>query len=121
MKTILKTIGTVLVYLGLVPVVALVFAYLSGFIIVGKDYSEEATVGIITHHGFPIWFIGTAPGISIMSSWHIDRFGANIAIWYVLLFAAAVVMHFNIRKKRSSNNAMHATSETATVSSSHDG
>ena len=105
MKVVFRAIGVLLIYFGILPFLALVVAYLSGFIIVGKDYSGEATVGIVTHHGFPVWFVGTAPGISIMSSWHLDRFAVNIGIWFLMLLTIGIVLHIRIRKKRSSNQA----------------
>ena len=94
-----------MIYFGLLPFLALVVAYLSGFIVVDTDYSEEATVGIVTHHGFPVWFLGTAPGISIMSSWHVDRFAVNIGIWLLMLLTIGIALHIRIRKKRRSNQA----------------
>ena len=58
-----------------------IIGYFSGFITVMIDPSTEATIGITRLQGFPIWFYKAAPGISIMSSWHLNRFLCNTAFW----------------------------------------
>jgi hypothetical protein len=101
MRRLLTLLGLGFLYVGCIPVLALIAAYLSAFIVVGKDYSAEATVGMITLRGFPVWFLETAPGISIMSSWHFARFGINFGIWFLLLLCAGIATHVMIKKKGS--------------------
>jgi hypothetical protein len=96
-------LGAAFLYIGAIPLLALVAAFLTGFIVVGEDHSELATIGILSLHGFPVWFVATAPGISIMSSWHPDRYAMNVAIWVAALLAIAIVVHVKIRKRRASN------------------
>ena len=109
MRRLLALLGLGLLYVVCIPVLALIAAYLSGFIVVGKDYSEEDTVGMITLRGFPVWFLGTATGISIMSSWHIDRFGINFGIWFLVLLCVGIATHVLIKKKRGSNITLNGT------------
>jgi len=89
---------------------AYVITHLSAFIVVGHDHSEEATVGIITFRGFPVWFIEQAPGISIMSSWHFDRFQINLGVWFAILLLTATAIHIMIRRRKmkGSNQAFQA-------------
>ena len=63
---------------------ACVVSYFSGFITVHEDVSTEATVGITHFNGFPIWFYEQAPGISVFSAWHFERFMWNTVLWAVL-------------------------------------
>ncbi len=111
MRRSLKLLGLGFFYVVCIPVVALIAAYLSGFVVVGKDYSDEATVGMITLRGFPVWFLKTAPGISIMSSWHFDRFEINFGIWFLVLFCVGVATHVMIKKNRGSNKPAHPSSQ----------
>ena len=95
----------------LLPIIGVITAYFSAFITVSKDYSAEATVGVISHRGFPIWFIGSADGISIMGSWHLERFTYNIYFW-IVCYAALALLIFLRRKHRmkmnGSNKALQA-------------
>jgi len=109
MRRSLTLLGLGFLYVVCIPVLAVVTTFLSGFIIVGKDYSEEATVGMITLQGFPVWFLGTAPGISIMSSWHLDRFGINFGVWFLALFCVGIATHIRIKKNKSSTQASEVT------------
>ncbi len=102
MRRSLTLLGLGFLYVVGIPVMALIATCLSGFIEVGKDYSQEATVGIITLRGFPVWFVGTAPGISIMSSWHFERFGINFAIWLLVLLCVGIASHVMIKKNKGS-------------------
>jgi len=97
------------VYLGVVPFTALVTAYFSAAIVMGKNLSEEATVGIITYRGFPVWFLSEAPGISIMSSWHFNRFLINIFIWFLIFLSIATVTHIRIGKRKDPDNVSHGS------------
>ncbi len=82
-----------------VLVVAPVVSYFTGRITVRVDTSTEATVGITRLSGFPIWFYEQAPGISIMSSWHPERFVWNTALWIAIFGAFAM---WRLRRKYKS-------------------
>ena len=68
-------------------VAAFVCSFLSGFLTVFTDPSQEATVGVISLRGFPIWFYQAADGISIMRGWQLDRFGLNCMVWFLAWFS----------------------------------
>jgi hypothetical protein len=75
-------------------VLAPILSYLTAWVVTGHDSSQEATVGDIQLHGFPIWFQENAPGYSIGDGWHPERFGFNTLIWAVVL---AVVTLLGLR------------------------
>jgi hypothetical protein len=66
-------------------VLAPILSYLTAWVVMGHDSSQEATVGDIQLHGFPVWFQETAPGYSIVDGWHPERFDLNTLIWAVAL------------------------------------
>ena len=109
MKKAFKITGAVIVYFGIVPFLALITNFLSAFITWGSDFSQKDTVGIITHHGFPVWFLSEAPGISIMSSWHFNRFLINIFIWFLIFMSIALVTHIRTGKRKDPDNVSHGT------------
>ncbi len=113
MKKWLKAVGLVFLYLAALPLLSLTISYISGFVVISKDYTEEATVGIIAHCGIPIWFYAHAPGISIMSGWHVARFLLNAAMWYLVLLIASILIQ-RTRHKRCSNQASDAIGVEAT-------
>jgi hypothetical protein len=75
-----------------------VLCSLSGWIEMGKDFSQEDTVGVITRNGFPVWYRENAPGYSVVDGMHFDRLDINTAIWVVAVFALAVLV---LRKRKS--------------------
>ena len=92
---------TVLLLTVTVLALAVITSFLTGFIIIGKEMAEIDTVGIIAHRGFPIWFAGVAPGISIMGSCKPDRFLLNTAVWAVAYLIAAFFIRGRGREKRT--------------------
>jgi hypothetical protein len=88
-------------YFIIVPVVivlALVVSFLSGRLVTGHDFSQEATAGEIQLHGFPIWFLETAPGFSIVDGWHFARLLYNTLCW-VGVFAVVGVSSTQFLRK----------------------
>ncbi len=79
----MKLIQTAIVIMGAL-LGACVVSYFSGFISVHEDVSTKETVGITHFNGFPIWFYEQAPGISVFSAWHFERFMWNTVLWAVL-------------------------------------
>lgn len=81
--------------------VSMVTSYLTGFVTIQVDASEQETVGMIRRSGFPIWFYENAAGISIMGGWKFDRFVANCSMWLAFFGITAVVRLWKTRKSRS--------------------
>ena len=68
---------------------------------VSTSHEHEATVGIIRFAGFPVWFQELAPGISIMSSWHDDRFLVNTGVWIVGLLSCALLIGWKLKQRNN--------------------
>lgn len=90
--------------LSLVAVVILapVLSYLTAFIVVGHDSSQEATVGDIRLQGFPIWFQESAPGYSVVDGWHSERFLFNTLVFGAVLIGVALLTIRFLNKKADS-------------------
>jgi hypothetical protein len=75
---------------------------LSRLVPMGVSDSEIATVGRISYFGFPIWFVGTAPGESLMSAVHPVRLLLNFLFWSVCAFVAIIkIAKYGLRKRSS--------------------
>jgi hypothetical protein len=88
---------------------SIVISYCSSFITVWIDYSTTETVGVTRLKGLPIWFYEQAPGIGIISGWHLQRLLWNTGFWIVLLFC---VMLFLTRQTKSRTMPSSESSET---------
>lgn len=91
--------------------ISLLISCFSGLITVWTDYSTEATVGATRLKGVPIWFYEQAPGISIMSSWHPDRFLWNTGFWITL--SVCIVLYMMRQTKRLTTSASQRASRAA--------
>jgi hypothetical protein len=89
----------VIVAIGIAIILGPISCFFSGWIEMGKDYSQEDTVGVIHRNGFPIWFRESAPGFSVTDGLHMDRLDINTAIWTLAIFVLAAFILF--RKKRN--------------------
>ena len=56
-------------------------SFFSVYVTVGKDHTQEATIGVISRLGFPIWFTETAPGMGMGEGYHPERWDANRRVW----------------------------------------
>jgi len=74
-------------------------AHFSTRVVMSEDSSQEATVGIISREGFPIWFVESAPGCSIYYGWHQARCYADIAVWAVVLVLLGLAVNRIIGKR----------------------
>jgi hypothetical protein len=72
----------------------------SGYVCVGRNFSGEGTVGVISRCGFPIWFQETAPGFSMADGWNFARYEINTLVWAVIL-AIAVQFVWLVRHRRA--------------------
>ena len=80
----------------------------SSHIPVEYDDSEVETVGLIVRSGWPIWFMEQAPGISIMSSFKLDRAINNLVFWIAIwIFIFFVVHCFRSAMTRRKNTPVH--------------
>ena len=70
----------------------------SGFFPVAKDYTTEATVGITSFCGFPVWFKQAAPGIR--AGWIPNRIYANWCVWTTVFMLACCGIYFVRTKSR---------------------
>ncbi len=75
---------------------------LSGAVTVGIGEATKETVGITRFRGYPSWFYEQAPGISIMGSWHFDRFALNLVFWVVFLQLLLAVLVWRMKARRRS-------------------
>lgn len=50
-------------------------------VVMSKDYTQEETIGIISHKGFPIWYHAWAPGGRVFGDFHPIRLIANWGVW----------------------------------------
>jgi hypothetical protein len=84
----------------IIPVllVAILASYFSGRVVTGHDFSQVATVGEIQLHGFPIWFLETAPGFSVVDGWHFDRLLYNTLCWVGVFTVVALLSTKLLRK-----------------------
>ncbi len=84
------------IYLSILSVgillLGLFLSLFSGRIVIGHDSSQVDTVGEIYFHGFPIWFLETAPGYSVVDGWHFQRLFVNTLSWICFLVLIAFVM-----------------------------
>ena len=78
------------------PIISLV----SGRIRMGTDDVAEATIGILTHWGFPIPYMWTAPGLA-WAHWEGTRFWANTFLWATILLLAWLGVTRHRRKSRA--------------------
>jgi hypothetical protein len=78
-----------------------VLCFLSGWIEMGQDFSQEDTVGVITRTGFPVWYKEYAPGFSVVDGMHFDRLDINTGIWTVTVFVLALLALWKTRPRRS--------------------
>ena len=67
-------------------------SYCSGVVTVAKDYTTEATVGITSFKGFPIWFNQDAPGIRI--GLIPNRIFANWCAWTVVFMLICCSLYY---------------------------
>ena len=80
-----------------------VVSFCSGFVTVVIDYTPINLEGITYYKGFPIWFIKAADGISIMSSWHLDRFQQNCIFWislFIFIYLFFITRKYYLKKQR---------------------
>ena len=84
-----KLLRQLFVFLS-VFVLAPILCHLSGRIVVERDATQEATVGIIERNGFPIWFKENASGFSVVDGWHFHRLLLNVACWEVLVLGVLI-------------------------------
>ena len=77
-----------------------VTSYCTGFITIAKDYSQEATVGVISYKGFPVWFCEAASGISAISGWHPERVYINWYVWTIIFVIICCRLRF-VKVKRT--------------------
>lgn len=98
MKTLLHSLLLLFAFIGAMGV-SLLVSYLSGYITIQVDSSQEETVGIIRRSGFPVWFYEQAPGYSIMRSWNFGRFLTNCAVWLSFLGIAGFMLLL-VRRQR---------------------
>jgi len=68
----------------------------SVFVTVGKDYTQEATVGIISRKGFPIWYTESASGMGMGAGYHPYRWDANCLAWTVFFMVVVVFICYGI-------------------------
>ena len=99
-----------LLLIALIVALAFITSFLTGFIIIGKDMAEIDTVGVIAHRGFPVWFAGVAPGISIMGSWKQERFLLNTLIWTAAYLIGAIAIRRNMRNREKEEKPQQAAS-----------
>jgi hypothetical protein len=90
----------ILAAIGIALVLGPVICFFSGWIEMGKDYSQEETVGIIHRNGFPVWFQESASGFSVADGWHMNRLDINTAIWTLVVF---VLTAFILLRKKKRN------------------
>jgi hypothetical protein len=78
-------------------VVAVIFSpiavHFSTVVVMSQDSSQEDTVGIISREGFPIWFVETAPGYSVVDGLHQNRLFANLLVWAAVLILVALAVN----------------------------
>jgi len=83
-----------------------VASFFSARLTVAKDYTEEATVGVISYRGFPVWFSEVADGMR--GFFYGGRFTANWAVWtaFFVLICCGLRFAFSKRgnKKKSSSS-----------------
>jgi len=75
-----------------------VASFCSGYVTVAKDYTTEATVGITSFQGFPIWFNQDAPGIRI--GLIPNRIFANGCVWTTIFLFICCGYYFTKTKDR---------------------
>ena len=78
-----------------------VFSYFSGLIVVDNDLTQLDTVGEIRLAGFPVWFYASAPGYSMMYGWHLDRLLLNTVCWagFLSVIAGLIAITFEQMKR----------------------
>ena len=87
---ILRVIVTLLVS----PLVGGILLAASFFVVSGHDYTQEATVGVITKHGLPFSFASTAPGYA----W--TQFDGSAAVHSFWVFFAVVALFCLLLQRR---------------------
>ena len=70
----------------------------SGFVTVAKDYTSEATVGVASLKGFPIWFDRDAPWIRI--GLIPNRVVANWGVWTTVFMLICCGIYFKRTRSR---------------------
>jgi uncharacterized membrane protein len=100
MAAVLRIIASLLAIL-ISPIVSI----LSAHIAMGRDFSQEDTVGVITHGGFPIPFSDAAPGYSVVDGYNFARFYENTAVWAIVLFIAVQLCWIALKRHRSNVSA----------------
>ena len=75
-----------------------VASYCSGVVTISKDYTTEATVGVTSFKGFPVWFNQAAPGIRI--GLIPNRIFANWCVWTTVFMLVCCGLCFMGTKSR---------------------
>ena len=91
MTKAVKTIAVGILLAALCSFCGCVASLLSGSVVVGKDYTQEETVGVISYFGFPVWFAKGASGTGYGGSHYPERWRANCRVWTVFFMCAAVL------------------------------
>jgi len=83
-----------------------VASHFSAFVTVGKDYADEATVGVVSYRGFPVWYYEAADGMR--GHLHDGRANVNWCAWTAVFMLICYGLRFafaerkNIKKPASS-------------------
>jgi len=87
-----------IIALAVAIVLGPILSYFSAWIAMGTDSSQEDTVGMIHRLGFPVWFLESAPGYSMVDGWHYTRLEINTIIWALAIFFLVILVQWRRRK-----------------------
>ena len=79
----------------------LVASFFSVCVTVAKGYTEQATVGIISYKGFPVWFTMAADGMGFAGRFNFGRFQANWTVWALFFTLVCCGLRIALRKSRN--------------------
>ena len=77
-----------------------VASFCSEFVTVAKNYSDEATIGVVSYLGFPIWFTRAADGLGFSGRFNPERFNANWCVWATIFLLICCSLYFMKTKRR---------------------
>jgi len=76
-----------------------VASFLSAGITVAKDYTDVATVGVVSYIGFPVWFTMAADGMG--GHFYSGRFNTNWMVWTAFFVLVCCGLRFAFSKRKN--------------------